>query len=431
MRQETQAADCPEQDSEGGNPPEEGRDDMPVTPLAAALAGGLILCASMASARASELITLDASRLEIARERIEAGDATLKPALDALVGRADAALKEAPDAVTKKGLTPPSGDKHDYMSLGPYWWPDPAKADGLPYIRKDGETNPASKNDDTDSRRIQHMCARTGELALAYYFTGKADYAAAAAEAIRTWFLAPGTRMNPNLRYGQAIPGIVDGRGIGIIDTRNLWMVIDAVALIEPSGTLSADEVGQLRQWFADFADWMVTSPQGHEESTWHNNHGTFYDVQLAGFALFAGKTDLAKQTVADAIHRRLAAQIAKGGEQYAELERTRPFHYSAFNLRAHLRLARYGEEVGVDYWGANQDGRTLKAGVDFLLSYLNDPKSWPYKDLNGVTPEEVLPVILQAARGWPQDAATYAAYLKAMPQSLASDEAYLTWPLK
>ena len=27
-------------------------------------------------------------------------------------------------------------------SVGPYWWPDPSKPDGLPYIRKDGHKNP-------------------------------------------------------------------------------------------------------------------------------------------------------------------------------------------------------------------------------------------------------------------------------------------------
>ena len=31
---------------------------------------------------------------------------------------------------------------HDYYSEGPYWWPNPANPKG-PYIRKDGERNPA------------------------------------------------------------------------------------------------------------------------------------------------------------------------------------------------------------------------------------------------------------------------------------------------
>ena len=47
--------------------------------------------------------------------------------------------------VMHKTQIPPSGDKHDYMSQGPYWWPDPSKPDGKPYIRKDGVKNPEIK----------------------------------------------------------------------------------------------------------------------------------------------------------------------------------------------------------------------------------------------------------------------------------------------
>ena len=43
-------------------------------------------------------------------------------------------------------LFPPSGNKNNYASYSRYWWPDPAKADGLPYIRRDGETYPGSQS---------------------------------------------------------------------------------------------------------------------------------------------------------------------------------------------------------------------------------------------------------------------------------------------
>ena len=399
----------------------------------AALVGGMILLAALAipAAAASEVVTLDGARLAATRTRLQAGDAVLKPAFDALLRRADAALQAPLDTVVAKRLTPPSGDKHDYMSLGPYWWPDPAKPNGVPYRRKDGEINPSSKNDDTDSVRLHRLCGQVGDLALAYYFTGKEAYAAKAAAAIRTWFLDPATRMNPNLRYAQAIPGVVDGRGTGLIDTAELWRVIDAVGLVAPSGRLAAGDERALRQWFTDFTVWMTTSPQGHDEALAHNNHGTFYDAQLVDYALFTGQTELARRTVADAIHRRMASQIARDGRQSAELERTKSFHYSVFDLIAHLRLARYGEVVGVDYWNADQDGRSLKRGLDFLLPYLAQPNTWPYPDLEGVSPAVALPMVLQAARGWPNDAAPYRAALQAMPPSLQSDEAYLLWPLQ
>jgi hypothetical protein len=298
-------------------------------------------------------------------------------------------------------------------------------------MRQDGKTNPSSKNDDTDSARIQRMCGKVRDLALGYYFTGNKAYADKAGEAIRTWFLAAETHMNPNLRYGQAVPGVIDGRGIGLIDTRNFWAIIDAVGLIDDAGVLSADEVRGLKDWFGAFATWMVESPQGHEEAIWHNNHGAFYDAQLVDYALFSGNTALAERILTDAVHLRMANHFAKDGQQYAELERTQPFHYSAFNLEAHLRLARYGEQVGVDYWNIKQDGRSLRAGIDFLLPYLKDPQSWPYKDLKGVTFNEMLPVVLQSARAWPDAPEPYTAYLATMPPALADQVDYLLWPVK
>ncbi|MEI9974387.1 MAG: alginate lyase family protein [Ignavibacteriota bacterium] len=44
-------------------------------------------------------------------------------------------MARGPYSVVQKSRVPPSGDKHDYLSQAPYWWPDPAKPDGLPYIR--------------------------------------------------------------------------------------------------------------------------------------------------------------------------------------------------------------------------------------------------------------------------------------------------------
>ena len=61
-----------------------------------------------------------------------------------LIELANKSLLFKPGSVMEKLNTPPSGDKHDYMSLAPYFWPNPDTKDGLPYIRKDGKTNPDS-----------------------------------------------------------------------------------------------------------------------------------------------------------------------------------------------------------------------------------------------------------------------------------------------
>ncbi len=59
-------------------------------------------------------------------------DANAVPAYGPLIRAADKAMTDGPWSVTDKTRTPPSGDRHDYMSIAPYFWPDPAKADRLP-----------------------------------------------------------------------------------------------------------------------------------------------------------------------------------------------------------------------------------------------------------------------------------------------------------
>ena len=53
-----------------------------------------------------------------------------------LLHKADSLLTIKPFSVVNKKVLPPSEDKHDYMSIGPYWWPNPDTPDGLPYIGK-------------------------------------------------------------------------------------------------------------------------------------------------------------------------------------------------------------------------------------------------------------------------------------------------------
>src|SRR5689334_10807130 len=189
-------------------------------------------------------IVLRGDNLARAKAGVLARDEKFKDAYDDLIRDANTALTVGPFTVTQKKRRPPSGDKHDYMSLAPYWWPDSTKPNGVPFIRRDGNVNPESRVDN-DSPRFGAMADAVETLALAYYFSSDPKYGARAAELVRVWFLAPATRMNPHLRFGQAIPGVTDGRGIGLIDTRNLSSVIDAVTLLRGApGWSDADTEG-------------------------------------------------------------------------------------------------------------------------------------------------------------------------------------------
>ena len=286
-------------------------------------------------------LLLDRAYVRDVRARAEKGDAAIAAAIAALEAEAKKALAISPMSVMDKAITPPSGDKHDYVSQAPYWWPDPSKPDGKPYIRKDGERNPEiSKITDRDN--LGRLGDAVATLSLAYAYTGREEYATHAARLVRAWFVDPATRMNPHLQFGQYIPGINQGRGIGIIETRNLPELLDGVMLLSGSPAWTkADEDG-LQAWMRAYLTWLVESPHGREESKNGNNHETWYDVQVAGLALYTGQVDVARRTLEGA-RARIATQIEPDGRQPRELERTRSWHYSEFNLAAFMDLATLG----------------------------------------------------------------------------------------
>ncbi|NLF30794.1 MAG: alginate lyase family protein [Planctomycetes bacterium] len=319
------------------------------------------------------------------RRRVAAGDAALAPAMERLAGRAGEALSVTPPSVMDKTALPPSGDRHDYMSLGTYWWPNPDTPDGRPYVRRDGRRNP--EGDSLDHPRLSAMVAACDDLALAAYLTGASRQAEAAARLLRVWFLDDATRMTPHLEYAQAIPGICDGRDIGIIDTATrLPYVVDAVGLLDAVGALAPAEMDGLRTWMDRYLQWLLDSPNGRGEAGQHNNHGTWYDVQLMALALFVGRRDVAERTAAGFGQRRIAAQIEPDGSQPFELARTRSLSYTTMNLVAFVRAATLAARVGVDLWTwRSADGRSLRGALDWLSPFAIGDSTWKWEQITPV----------------------------------------------
>jgi len=271
------------------------------------------------------------------------------------------------------------------MSVAPYWWPDPSKPDGLPYLRKDGETNPDRTSNATDTVSMRNLNDAVSTLALAFRETGDDRFATRAAHLIRVWYLDPATRMNPNLNYGQSIPGRTEGRGIGIIDTAFLVGFCDQLRWLEKSPNWAREDHDGIRKWLSAYLDWLVKSKNGKEEAQEKNNHGTWYDAQVAALAEFTGNKELLKLVLETAKSRRIASQIEPDGRQPHELARTRSLSYSTMNLRAFFELAVIGDRAGVDLWRfVTKDGRGIRKALDYLAPYVDPAAKWPGPQING-----------------------------------------------
>lgn len=335
--------------------------------------------------------------LAIARGLIRKGDKELNLALDSVVKKAVLALDAGVYSVMDKTAVPPSGDKHDYMSMGPYWWPDPSKEDGLPYIRIDGKKNPESQGGKSDFLQLEKMAEAVETLVLAFHFTGMMAYAHHAACLLRTWFLHPNTSMKPHLRYAQVIPGKTGKRGIGIIDTVRFLDVINAVELLGDSGVWLPSEQAALQKWFQAYLKWLMTSPYGKNEARQHNNHGTWYDAQIAGYALFVGDVDTASRVLEACGHKRLMTQVSPDGRQPYELARNLAFDYSCFNLEGIMALAQLGEPLGIDLWHFQVAGRdVIRSALDYLAPFADSAQHWPHPQLAAADRTRLLPLLRQ-----------------------------------
>lgn len=339
------------------------------------------------------VFVLDANTLAANKSKIDSKDAGIMPAYKNLLKEAEKAMAYGPVSVMEKKHVPPSGDKHDFMSLAPYHWPDPSKPNGLPYMRKDGETNPEVK-EYKDKEYLPEIGDKVYKLALAYYFSDESRYANHAAELMRVWFLNADTKMNPNLNYAQAIKGENEGRGAGMIDARHLQKVIDAIGLIKADKNWTAADQQGMVTWFGSFLNWMQTSPNGKHELNAPNNHGDWYDALRLSIALFLNDTELAKKIVVSA-QDRLDKQMNDQGRLPLEMERTTSLHYSVFAMHAFFNIAHMAEKIGMDFWNyQSPSGKSLKKGFNELLPYLAKQKEWDGQQIKEFNHEEGLELL-------------------------------------
>lgn len=322
--------------------------------------------------------------IEKIKKEIDKKSPEYMPAYEALRHFCDTEIERPPYSVTDKKLVPPSGNKHDYVSMGRYWWPDPTKPDGLPYIRKDGQSNPELKQ--LDRERMCDMMDAVAKLSLMYYYSKEEKYAQKAVHLLRVWFLNEDTKMNPNVQFGQYVPGHNGnkGRAEGILDTYGMVKMLSGVTYLQTSPSLTSTDLKELKTWFSTYLDWILTSEQGINEGKTVNNHAIAYDVQVVAFAQFTGRDEIAQKVINEFLPKRVFKQVRKDGSQPKELARQTGFGYSNYNIEHMLDMCMLAGEKGKEMYNKNNGEKcSIKGSIEYMIQYLGKPQSaFPYNQI-------------------------------------------------
>ena len=270
-----------------------------------------------------------------------------------------------------------AGTLHDFYSEGDYWWPDTLNPEG-PYIRRDGETNP--DNFTAHRQAMIRFSQIVGNLTSAYLLTENPKYIEPILQHVRAWFVNPKTLMNPSLLYAQAIKGRATGRGIGIIDTIHLIEVVQSLIRLEDKGILPPEDLDNTKKWFADYLKWLTTHPYGIDEMNATNNHGTCWAAQAAIFAKYTGNKEIMQMCSERFKNVFIPKQMDVNGSFPQELERTKPYGYSLFNLDVTATLCQILSTPTENLWEyTTPDGKNMLKALQFMYPYIADKETWPF----------------------------------------------------
>ncbi len=313
-------------------------------------------------------------------------------------------------SVVKSPIKAPSNDPHDYVTLSTYAWPNPNTPNGLPYILRDGRTNP--ETDKYPARKHLELLIKSVRLLVSGYTASHDErYANRAIELIDGWFLKPETRMNPNLNYAQICPGKNNGMGnpSGVIETHNFVDLIEQITKLEKAYTVSPQFKWGIRQWFKEYLNWLQTSTNGRKAAEFKNNQLTWYTAQMVAIAEFTGNAKIAQDILVSFIYNLLPNQINAEGGQPEELQRSKSFNYSLVNLQALFKLAALGQNIGVDLWHYQlRNNAGLEKALDFLIPYATGQKTWPYQEIQPYDPSLMKSVVNMAIKAYPEKRSVY-----------------------
>lgn len=312
---------------------------------------------------------IKSSVLEKKRTLISNGDKNTIVAKETLLKRANKILAKSNPSIVSGIKNSLNISPNDFVSLAPYWWPNP-NGKNLPYIPMDGKINP-ERNRYADRVILKEFSEDIETLGLAYYYSKDEKYAQKAIKQLRVFFLDPKTKMNPNFDNSQLIVGKPNESG-NIIEANPLLKCIDGIQLIKSSKSWTNQDQIEIKQWFEDLLNWMLTDKEALKFSRAKNNIGSYYLIQASTYALFVDKKDIARELIEEKAPGLINYQIEKNGSMPLELKRAKPWNYLNYNLNAYLSLMELSAQVGVNLWEYQSNAGSIKKAFEWLIPYAN-----------------------------------------------------------
>ncbi|WWC93015.1 uncharacterized protein L201_007979 [Kwoniella dendrophila CBS 6074] len=154
------------------------------------------------------------------------------------------------------------GGKNQLFTVKPYWW---QTEDGK-WEWRDGQRNPECAKPQ-GQEQLQALAKEVHTLALGLLyitdFERRQECIGKIQTLLKTFFVDPETRMEPQVRFSQCHPGEdpIRGNDAFVIAIRFLILVDQAIILA--GSCIDSRLVMQVKSWIHEQAEWMLTSEQG------------------------------------------------------------------------------------------------------------------------------------------------------------------------
>ena len=256
-----------------------------------------------------------------------------------------------PPSVTDKPETHPDTAKRSYVNAVPHWQTLAGSESALSRSGLLGQSGSLCGDvaQGYDRARLQLMVDCVCALALDGHLNGTQDSYNHAHALVRTWFLDPATAMIPDGAYAR-LSAVDPSRNVldAAIDFRDLYPLLDAIALLKQAGQLSTAEQQHLDDWLDAFLGWLSNDSAAFLRDHSANTACTWYHLLLLAIAAFRNKRNVAAQ-VFDNLPGLIARQFRPDGSPRSCAADAPLRHDQLFNLQAWTNLVVLSSTLGRD----------------------------------------------------------------------------------